>query len=62
MVVVAVEETLLTPEGLARGLADSGLPNLWRPAPNSLLLVEALPQLGAGKPDLVSIRRMAGGG
>ena len=62
LVVVAVAECGLTSEGLAAGLSRTQLPNLWKPSPNSLVQVEALPQLGTGKPDLVRIRRMAGEG
>jgi len=40
-------------------LAQSDLPNLWRPRPDNFLRVEAFPYLGTGKLDLCRIREMA---
>ncbi len=40
-------------------LADTGLPNLWIPRPNSFFHVAALPYLGTGKMDLKKIRQLA---
>lgn len=40
-------------------LAQSDLPNLWRPRENCFYRVEALPYLGTGKVDLRRVREMA---
>lgn len=42
-----------------RELADSGLPNLWIPSPDSFLKVEAFPLLGTGKLDLKGVKAVA---
>jgi acyl-[acyl-carrier-protein]-phospholipid O-acyltransferase/long-chain-fatty-acid--[acyl-carrier-protein] ligase len=40
-------------------LADSDLPNLWKPARGQFFRVEALPYLGSGKLDLRGMRETA---
>jgi acyl-[acyl-carrier-protein]-phospholipid O-acyltransferase / long-chain-fatty-acid--[acyl-carrier-protein] ligase len=40
-------------------LAQSGLPNLWVPKPDSFVHVASLPYLGSGKMDLRRIRELA---
>jgi len=42
-------------------LAQSDLPNLWKPQPDQFLRVEAFPQLGSGKLDLRKFRELAAG-
>ena len=55
---------LCTPEAgpveqLQRMVADSDLPNLWKPAPEDYIEAPALPLLGSGKLDLASLKAMA---
>ena len=40
-------------------LAQSDLPNLWKPRPDSFVHVEAFPMLGTGKLDLRKVKEMA---
>jgi len=40
-------------------LAQSDLPNLWKPRPDHFFHVEAFPYLGTGKLDLRKVREMA---
>ena len=40
-------------------LAQSDLPNLWRPRPDAFFHVEAFPLLGSGKLDLRKVREVA---
>jgi acyl-[acyl-carrier-protein]-phospholipid O-acyltransferase/long-chain-fatty-acid--[acyl-carrier-protein] ligase len=40
-------------------LAQSDLPNLWKPRPDQFFRIEALPYLGTGKLDLRKIKQMA---
>jgi acyl-[acyl-carrier-protein]-phospholipid O-acyltransferase / long-chain-fatty-acid--[acyl-carrier-protein] ligase len=44
---------------LQRVLAESSLPNLWKPGRDSYLAVESLPMLGSGKLDLKGLREIA---
>ena len=46
-------------ETLQRHLAESTLPNLWKPARDCYLEVEALPMLGTGKLDLKGLKELA---
>ena len=46
-------------EALQEKVADSDLPNLWRPARTSYRRVDAIPVLGSGKLALKQIREMA---
>ena len=47
------------PEDVCRRLAQSGLPPLWIPSPDSFRQVEAIPVLGTGKLDLRRLKEMA---
>jgi acyl-[acyl-carrier-protein]-phospholipid O-acyltransferase/long-chain-fatty-acid--[acyl-carrier-protein] ligase len=47
------------PETFYRALAESPLPNLWKPDRNNYLEVETLPLLGSGKLDIKGLRQMA---
>lgn len=49
----------ISPGELCRRLAPLGLPNLWHPAPDAFVLVDALPLLGSGKLDLRRLRQIA---
>ncbi|HWH71973.1 MAG TPA: hypothetical protein VNT26_21605, partial [Candidatus Sulfotelmatobacter sp.] len=40
-------------------LAQSDLPNLWKPRPDQFFYLEALPYLGTGKLDLRKVREIA---
>ena len=40
-------------------LAQSDLPNLWKPRPDQFFHVDALPYLGTGKIDLRKVKEMA---
>lgn len=44
---------------LQKAAATSTLPNLWKPAPDAYIRVEAIPLLGSGKLDLKQIKEMA---
>jgi acyl-[acyl-carrier-protein]-phospholipid O-acyltransferase/long-chain-fatty-acid--[acyl-carrier-protein] ligase len=46
-------------EQVIRELADSGLPNLWIPSPDSFLKVDEFPVLGTGKLDLKGVKAVA---
>lgn len=46
-------------ETLRRHLAESSLPNLWKPGRDCYVAVENLPILGTGKLDLKGIREIA---
>lgn len=48
-----------TPEELHKTISESKIPNLWKPAKNSYVRVEALPLLGSGKLDLKAIKAIA---
>ena len=61
LVVVVVRDMDLTSQRLSEALSRTSLPNLWKPSPNSFVVVEKIPQLGTGKPDLMGIRRLAAG-
>jgi acyl-[acyl-carrier-protein]-phospholipid O-acyltransferase/long-chain-fatty-acid--[acyl-carrier-protein] ligase len=55
---------LYTPEAgdvevLRRVIRESDLPNLWKPRPENLFPVDALPTLGSGKLDLRRLKAMA---
>jgi acyl-[acyl-carrier-protein]-phospholipid O-acyltransferase/long-chain-fatty-acid--[acyl-carrier-protein] ligase len=58
LVLVYVKEAT-DAETLQKHLAESALPNLWKPGPESYLAVEALPVLGTGKMDLQSLKELA---
>ena len=62
LVVVVLREMGLDSSRLAGALSRTDLPNLWKPSSNSIVEVDAIPQLGTGKPDLVGIRRLAAEG
>jgi acyl-[acyl-carrier-protein]-phospholipid O-acyltransferase/long-chain-fatty-acid--[acyl-carrier-protein] ligase len=47
------------PEEALRILREAGLPNLWIPSRESVLLIDAIPVLGSGKMDLKGLREMA---
>ncbi len=47
-------------ENLAELIRRCDLPNLWKPRPEHLNRIEALPLLGSGKLDMQALRRMAG--
>ncbi|HEX3655178.1 MAG TPA: AMP-binding protein [Pirellulales bacterium] len=47
------------PEQLVKELAAAGLPNLWIPAADSFVQVEAIPVLGTGKLDLKAVKQLA---
>jgi acyl-[acyl-carrier-protein]-phospholipid O-acyltransferase/long-chain-fatty-acid--[acyl-carrier-protein] ligase len=47
------------PEQLVKELAAAGLPNLWIPAVESFLQVDAIPVLGTGKLDLKAVKQVA---
>jgi len=46
-------------ETLHRHLAESDLPNLWKPGRDCYLEVESLPILGTGKLDLKGLKEIA---
>ncbi|MFO0869545.1 MAG: acyl-[ACP]--phospholipid O-acyltransferase [Pirellulales bacterium] len=48
-----------TPEQLQQALMAAGLPNIYIPAPDSYIQVDALPILGSGKLDLKAVKQIA---
>jgi acyl-[acyl-carrier-protein]-phospholipid O-acyltransferase/long-chain-fatty-acid--[acyl-carrier-protein] ligase len=52
-------ETAGTVDTLHRAISESELPNLWKPARDSYVKVDAFPVLGSGKLDLSSLRKLA---
>jgi acyl-[acyl-carrier-protein]-phospholipid O-acyltransferase/long-chain-fatty-acid--[acyl-carrier-protein] ligase len=46
-------------EEICRGLAQSGLPPIWIPSPDSFRQIEAIPLLGTGKLDLKRVKELA---
>lgn len=58
LVVVFVKEAA-DAETLQRHLAESPLPNLWKPGPEQYVPVDALPLLGTGKLDLQGLKELA---
>ena len=48
-----------TVEALQKIMAESELPNLWKPGNDSYFLIEALPMLGSGKLDLKGLKEKA---
>jgi acyl-[acyl-carrier-protein]-phospholipid O-acyltransferase/long-chain-fatty-acid--[acyl-carrier-protein] ligase len=59
VVVHTLDEEALAP--VLKKLAESDLPNLWRPKPNQFHRVEVLPYLGSGKLDLRGVKALAEG-
>jgi len=57
--VVFYVEGKATGARLREALRHGSLPNLWKPAPESLIAVAELPVLGSGKLDVHSLRQMA---
>jgi acyl-[acyl-carrier-protein]-phospholipid O-acyltransferase/long-chain-fatty-acid--[acyl-carrier-protein] ligase len=49
----------LKPEEICRKLAETGLPPLWIPSPDSFRRVDAIPVLGTGKMDLKRVKDLA---
>jgi acyl-[acyl-carrier-protein]-phospholipid O-acyltransferase / long-chain-fatty-acid--[acyl-carrier-protein] ligase len=49
----------LSPDKLARKLADAGLPRLYIPAPVDFYEIDAMPLIGIGKVDLAAVNRFA---
>lgn len=47
------------PVELHRAMADSDLPNLWKPAANAYFQIEEIPHLGSGKLDIQHLRQRA---
>ncbi|MBN1269688.1 MAG: MFS transporter [Kiritimatiellae bacterium] len=48
-----------TAEDVQRAIAESDLPNLWKPAPAACFRIDALPLLGSGKLDLKGLKQKA---
>jgi len=48
-----------SPEDICRALAETGLPRLWIPTPDSFRQIEEIPILGTGKLDLRRLRERA---
>ena len=46
-------------EKVIAGLADAGIPNLWKPKKDQFFQVSELPYLGSGKLDLKGIKNVA---
>lgn len=57
--VVIYTKTATDADDLHRLMADSELPNLWKPGRDCYLGVECLPVLGSGKLDLKGLREIA---
>ena len=48
-----------TPDELCTALAESGMPNIYVPSPDSFVEVDSLPLLGSGKLDLKQLQQIA---
>lgn len=48
-----------TPEDLQRAVAESDLPNLWKPNASNMFRIDAVPILGSGKLDLKALKQKA---
>ena len=59
LVVIYSREAAVDAEILQRHMAESSLPNLWKPGRDCYVEVESLPILGTGKLDLKGIREIA---
>ena len=46
-------------EKLHKIIAESELPNMWKPKPSNYIKVESIPVLGSGKLDIMKLRKMA---
>jgi acyl-[acyl-carrier-protein]-phospholipid O-acyltransferase/long-chain-fatty-acid--[acyl-carrier-protein] ligase len=57
--VVVFCEKAGTAERLHEIVSASALPNIWRPAKNAYVKVEAIPLLGSGKVDMAAVKRIA---
>jgi acyl-[acyl-carrier-protein]-phospholipid O-acyltransferase/long-chain-fatty-acid--[acyl-carrier-protein] ligase len=57
--VVLHEDTRITPVEMVHHLEAAGLPALWIPKADHFCRVNAIPQLGSGKLDLVAIKNIA---
>jgi acyl-[acyl-carrier-protein]-phospholipid O-acyltransferase/long-chain-fatty-acid--[acyl-carrier-protein] ligase len=57
--VVLYQKGASEPETLRRIMAESLLPNLWRPCRDCYIEVDSIPILGSGKLDIQSLRRLA---
>jgi acyl-[acyl-carrier-protein]-phospholipid O-acyltransferase/long-chain-fatty-acid--[acyl-carrier-protein] ligase len=51
------EEVKITPQEICRKLQQTGLPNIWIPAPTNFINVKSIPTLGTGKLDLQGIKK-----
>jgi len=60
--VVVYKQDATDAETLRRVVAESGIPNLWKPCRDCYVGVDALPILGSGKLDLQALKRIAGEG
>jgi acyl-[acyl-carrier-protein]-phospholipid O-acyltransferase/long-chain-fatty-acid--[acyl-carrier-protein] ligase len=57
--VVLYTEQAGRPEDLNRIIRDAAVPNLWKPATDAYVKVDAIPVLGTGKTDLKTVRLLA---
>jgi len=57
--VVLFTEQAGTAKDLAAIIKDAAVPNLWKPASDAYVKVDAIPVLGTGKTDLKSVRSLA---
>jgi acyl-[acyl-carrier-protein]-phospholipid O-acyltransferase/long-chain-fatty-acid--[acyl-carrier-protein] ligase len=48
-----------SPQKLHEIIANSDLPNMWKPRPDNYIKVESMPMLGSGKLDIVKLRKIA---
>jgi acyl-[acyl-carrier-protein]-phospholipid O-acyltransferase / long-chain-fatty-acid--[acyl-carrier-protein] ligase len=58
-IVVVFNKHATDAESLQRHMAESTLPNLWKPAPDGYVAVDELPLLGTGKLDLKGLKETA---
>jgi acyl-[acyl-carrier-protein]-phospholipid O-acyltransferase / long-chain-fatty-acid--[acyl-carrier-protein] ligase len=56
---VVFSEKAGSAEVLHEIVSRSSLPNLWRPAKNSYIKVDAIPLLGSGKVDMAAVKKLA---
>ena len=58
-IVILYERDKVDHDALQRVLAESGLPKLYVPKSDNIIAIDAIPQLGSGKLDMMKLRQMA---
>jgi acyl-[acyl-carrier-protein]-phospholipid O-acyltransferase/long-chain-fatty-acid--[acyl-carrier-protein] ligase len=59
IIVLLQEDVKITPQEICKKLQQSGLPNIWIPAPSNFYNIKSIPTLGTGKLDLQGVKKYA---